>query len=124
MENSSLSTMTVLPRGISAMFALSAAGFIATNGFGALPVMGSVFLAVGGTTAINFVLGSYIEPLMAGSALSMSPVLVLFAVFFWAVIWGIPGAFIGVQIMIVTLAVLRVMPSASWIAELFSGQEN
>lgn len=80
-----------------------------------------VLLAVGGTTAINFVLGSYIEPLIAGSALSMSAVLVLFSVFFWAIIWGIPGAFIGVQITIVMLAVLRVVPSAAWIAELFSG---
>ncbi|TPE63958.1 AI-2E family transporter [Sandaracinobacter neustonicus] len=97
-----------------------ALGLFAAAQFGSLWM---VLLAVGGTTAINFVLGSYIEPLMAGSALSMSPVLVLFAVFFWAVIWGIPGAFIGVQIMIVTLAVLRVMPSASWIAELFSGAD-
>lgn len=80
-----------------------------------------VLLAVAGTSAINFVLGSYIEPLMAGSALSMSAVLVLFSVFFWAIIWGIPGAFIGVQIMIVILAVLRRVPSAAWLAELFSG---
>lgn len=80
-----------------------------------------VFLAVGGTVAINFVLGSYIEPLMAGSALSMSAILVLFSVFFWAIIWGIPGAFIGVQIMIVILSICRVVPSASWIAEVFSG---
>jgi AI-2 transport protein TqsA len=80
-----------------------------------------VLLAVGGTTAINFILGSYIEPRIAGSALSMSAVLVLFSVFFWAIVWGIPGAFIGVQIMIVGLAILRVMPSASWMAELFSG---
>jgi predicted PurR-regulated permease PerM len=93
-------------------------GMFAAAQFGTLWM---VFVAVAGTTAVNFVLGSYIEPIMAGSALSMSPVLVLFSVFFWAIIWGIPGAFIGVQIMIVALAVLRVMPSASWIAELFSG---
>lgn len=93
-------------------------GFFAAAQFGTL---GMVFVAVGGTTAINFVLGSYIEPLMAGSALSMSAILVLFSVFFWAIIWGIPGAFIGVQIMIVILAVCRVLPSTSWIAELFSG---
>lgn len=93
-------------------------GVFAAAQFGSLWM---VLLAVGGTTAINFVLGSYIEPLIAGSALSMSAVLVLFSVFFWAIIWGIPGAFIGVQIMIVALAVLRVVPSAAWIAELFSG---
>lgn len=83
-----------------------------------------VLLAVGGTSAINFVLGSYIEPLMAGSALSMSAVLVLFSVFFWAIVWGIPGAFIGVQITVVALAVLRRMPSAAWIAELFAGDAH
>ncbi len=93
-------------------------GVFAAAQFGSLWM---VLLAVGGTTAINFVLGSYIEPLIAGSALSMSAVLVLFSVFFWAIIWGIPGAFIGVQIMIVVLAILRVVPSAAWIAELFSG---
>jgi AI-2 transport protein TqsA len=93
-------------------------GFFAAAQFNSLWM---VFVAVGGTTAINFVLGSYIEPLMAGSALSMSAILVLFSVFFWAIIWGIPGAFIGVQITIVILAICRVLPSASWIADLFSG---
>ncbi len=92
-------------------------GLFATAQFGSLWM---VFVAVGGTTAINFVLGSYIEPLMAGNALSMSAMLVLFSVFFWAIVWGIPGAFIGVQIMIVILAVCRVTQSASWIADLFS----
>jgi predicted PurR-regulated permease PerM len=96
-----------------------AIGVFAAAQFGSLWM---VALAVGGTTAINFVLGSYIEPLMAGNALSMSAVLVLFSVFFWAIVWGIPGAFIGVQIMIVILAVCRVVPSAQWFAELFGGE--
>lgn len=93
-------------------------GAFAAAQFGSLWM---VLLAVGGTSAINFILGSYIEPLVAGNALSMSAVLVLFSVFFWAAIWGIPGAFIGVQIMIVTLAVLQRSPSLAWIADLFSG---
>lgn len=93
-------------------------GIFAAAQFGSLWM---ALLAVGSTTAINFVLGSYIEPLIAGSALSMSAVLVLFSVFFWAIVWGIPGAFIGVQIMILLLAVLRVVPSVAWIAELLSG---
>lgn len=93
-------------------------GLFAAAQFGSLWM---VLAAVGGTSAINFVLGSYIEPLMAGSALSMSAVLVLFSVFFWAIIWGIPGAFIGVQITIVLLSVLRHNPSLAWIAELLSG---
>ena len=94
-------------------------GFFAAAQFGDLWM---VVVAVGGTTAINFVLGSNVEPLMAGNALKMSPVLVLFGVFFWAVIWGIPGAFIGVQMMILTLSILSVIPSTRWLAELLGGQ--
>jgi AI-2 transport protein TqsA len=54
---------------------------------------------------IQFVVGSYIEPRVAGAAVSVSPFMVLFAVFFWAMLWGIAGAFIGVPILI-ALAVL------------------
>lgn len=93
-------------------------GFFAAAQYGDLWM---VFVAVAGTTLINFVLGSNVEPLMAGSALKMSPVLVLFGVFFWAVIWGIPGAFIGVQMMILMLSILAVIPSTRWLAELLGG---
>jgi AI-2 transport protein TqsA len=37
---------------------------------------------------IQFLVGSYLEPRIAGSALSISPFLVLFAVFFWTFVWG------------------------------------
>jgi len=40
-------------------------------------------------------IGSYLEPRIAGAALSVSLFLVLFAVFFWALLWGIASAFIG-----------------------------
>jgi predicted PurR-regulated permease PerM len=43
---------------------------------------------------IQFVIGSYLEPRIAGAALSMSPFIVLLAVFFLS-FWGIAGAFIG-----------------------------
>ena len=40
---------------------------------------------------IQFLSGSYIEPRIAGATLSISPFMVLFAVFFWSFLWGIPG---------------------------------
>ncbi|MFN3591883.1 MAG: AI-2E family transporter, partial [Thermaurantiacus sp.] len=79
-----------------------------------------VILVVGGTTAINFTIGSYVEPIIAGNALKMSAVLVLFSVFLWSLVWGIAGAFLGVQISILMLAVLRLNPATGWIAELLS----
>ena len=54
---------------------------------------------------IQFFIGGYFEPRIAGATLSMSPFLVLFAVFFWSFLWGISGAFMGVPIVIAALTV-------------------
>jgi AI-2 transport protein TqsA len=68
---------------------------------------------------IQFIVGSYIEPRVAGSALSISPAMVLFSVFFWTYLWGIFGAFIGVPITIALLTFCAQHPSSLWVAELF-----
>ena len=47
---------------------------------------------------IQFVVGSYVEPRVSGSVLSISPFVVLFAIFFWTFLWGLFGTFIGVPI--------------------------
>jgi AI-2 transport protein TqsA len=73
---------------------------------------------------IQFVIGSYMEPRIAGAALSVSPFLVLFAVFFWAFLWGLPGAFIGVPIVIAALTLCEQRESTRWIATLLSGHER
>lgn len=49
--------------------------------------------------------GCYLEPRLAGSAFSMSPLMVMVAVFFWGLVWGIPGTFIGVPILIAATSV-------------------
>jgi AI-2 transport protein TqsA len=77
-----------------------------------------------GLNLIQFLIGSYLEPRIAGSALSISPFLVLFAVFFWAFLWGIPGAFIGVPIVIAILTLCEEHESTRWIATLLSGREE
>ena len=73
---------------------------------------------------IQFLIGSYLEPRMAGAALSISPFIVLFAVFFWSFLWGVSGAFIGVPIVIALLAVCDEHESTRWIALLLSGREG
>ena len=77
-----------------------------------------LFLAL---NLIQFVVGSYIEPRMSGAALSISPTLVLFSVFFWAYVWGIFGAFIGVPITIAALTFCEQYPSSRWLAHLLGG---
>lgn len=73
---------------------------------------------------IQFLIGSYLEPRVAGATLSVSPFMVLFAVFFWMFLWGIPGAFIGVPIMVAALTICEQSSSTRWVAELFSGQDD
>ncbi|WP_332684304.1 AI-2E family transporter [Bosea sp. (in: a-proteobacteria)] len=73
---------------------------------------------------IQFVVGSYIEPRVAGSALSISPAMVLFSVFFWSYLWGVFGAFIGVPITIAFLTFCAQHPSSLWLAELFGSPEK
>lgn len=71
-----------------------------------------------GLNLVQFIVGSYIEPRVAGAALSISPSLILLSVFLWASLWGPFGAFIGVPISIVVLTFCALHPSSRWIAEL------
>jgi AI-2 transport protein TqsA len=73
---------------------------------------------------IQFVIGSYLEPRIAGAALSMSPFIVLLAVFFWSFLWGIAGAFIGLPIMIAILTICEQHKSTEPIAMLLSGGDR
>lgn len=73
---------------------------------------------------IQFIVGSYVEPRVAGSALSISPVTVLFSVFFWSYLWGVFGAFIGVPITIAFLTFCALHPSTLWLAEIFGSPQK
>jgi predicted PurR-regulated permease PerM len=81
----------------------------------------AVIVVFAGLTAIQFLIGNYLEPLAAGAALSISPLAVVFAVFFFALLWGIPGALIGVPIMLSIIAFSAEFPSSRWVATLLSG---
>ena len=76
-----------------------------------------VFIAL---NLLQFAIGSYIEPRVAGTAVSVSPFMVLFAVFFWGMLWGIAGAFIGVPILIALATLCARHPASRPIAVLLS----
>ncbi|MBS7699423.1 MULTISPECIES: AI-2E family transporter [unclassified Chelatococcus] len=84
----------------------------------------AVFAVFACLNLIQFIVGSYIEPRVAGNALSVSPAVVLFSVFFWSYLWGIFGAFIGVPITIALITFCAQHPSSLWIAELFGSAER
>ncbi|PZU94323.1 MAG: AI-2E family transporter [Chelatococcus sp.] len=92
----------------------------AVTEFGSWQAVVAVFACL---NLIQFVVGSYIEPRVSGSALAMSPVLVLFSVFFWSYLWGVFGAFIGVPITIAILTFCAQHPASLWLAELFASTQ-
>jgi predicted PurR-regulated permease PerM len=74
----------------------------------------------GGLYTIQFLIGSYFEPLITGKALSISPFVMLVAFFFWAFLWGIPGAFVGLPVTIALFTIGEQNPSSRWIVRLLS----
>jgi predicted PurR-regulated permease PerM len=73
---------------------------------------------------IQFVIGSYIEPRVAGRTLAISPFVVLFSVFLWTFLWGLFGAFIGVPIAIAGLTFCAQSHSARWLAVLLGASDD
>jgi predicted PurR-regulated permease PerM len=71
-------------------------------------------------SVMQFVTGNYLEPLFSGTALNISPFTVVFSVFFWSFMWGLPGAFIGVPLMLAFLAICEHYPSTRWVSVLLS----
>jgi len=70
---------------------------------------------------IQFAVGSYVEPRVAGTMLSISPFVVLFAIFFWTFLWGLFGTFIGVPITLAVLTFCAEHRSSRWLADLLGG---
>jgi AI-2 transport protein TqsA len=73
-------------------------------------------------TVVQFLIGSYLEPLFTAKTLVISPFFVVFSVFFWSFLWGLPGTLIGVPIAIAGLTICAEYPASRWIAVLLSGQ--
>jgi AI-2 transport protein TqsA len=76
-------------------------------------IFGSLYL-------IQFVIGNYLEPVLTGTALAISPFVMLFAFIFWDFLWGMPGAFIGIPVTIALFTIWEQNPSTRWIANLMS----
>jgi predicted PurR-regulated permease PerM len=94
---------------------------LAMTQFETWPAVLGVFVCL---NIIQFVVGSYIEPRVAGTMLSISPVIVLFSIFFWTFLWGLFGTFIGVPIGLAILTFCAAHPSSRWIADLLGGPDQ
>jgi predicted PurR-regulated permease PerM len=104
-------------------------GFLAFL-FGYIPTIGSVIIVVPAVllaffnaasfwpafwlfivlAGVHQAIGNILEPRLMGPGLGLSPLLVLFALFFWGWLWGIPGMILAVPIMAVVKIVCANVP--------------
>lgn len=82
---------------------------------------GPALILFAALNVINFVVGNIILPRMQGDSLNLDPVVVLFALALWTVIWGLPGAFLSTPLAVTAMVVLAQFPRSRWIAVLMSG---
>ena len=76
-----------------------------------------IFVLAGG---IQFTNGNIIDPMMMGRALRLSSFGIIISLAFWGAVWGIPGMFLSVPIMVMLLVVCSHVPSLRPVAILLS----
>lgn len=69
---------------------------------------------------IQFVNGNIFDPMMMGRALRLSSFGIILSLAFWGAVWGVPGMFLSVPIMVMLLVVCSHVPALRPVAILLS----
>jgi AI-2 transport protein TqsA len=81
-------------------------------------------LVLAGMGVIQFSIGNLLDPRLEGRILALSPFVVVVSIFFWGLVWGIPGAFIGVPLTLAIATVCNQFHEACWIARLLTPEHS
>ncbi len=71
-------------------------------------------------SAIQMVIGNYIDPIMQSRLISISPLAAFFSLLFWGWIGGVPGAVLGVPLTIGLIIIAEEFPATRWLAHLLA----
>ena len=69
----------------------------------------TIIVAVG-CTAVQFIIGNILDPWLLGQTLRLSSFGIILSLAFWGAIWGIPGMFLAVPIMVAVMIVCAHIP--------------
>jgi predicted PurR-regulated permease PerM len=81
--------------------------------------LGDAVLVPGCFLVLTVLEGQLVTPVLIGRQLNLGPAIVLFAVIFWAYMWGLAGALVAVPILVSTKIVFSHVPAFQPLASLF-----
>lgn len=67
---------------------------------------GTAAIVAGGLLVIEQIMGNLVDPLVLGRRVAVSSLVVLVALGFWTVLWGIPGAILAVPLTVLIILVM------------------
>ena len=73
-------------------------------------------------TAAQIIIGSILEPKLLGNGMDLHPVTIISSLVFWALVWGVPGAFLAVPITAAVRIILSKIEPTKVFAEVMSGR--
>ena len=79
------------------------------------------FAAAGLLLAIHIASASVVEPMLIGNAVGVSPLVILGALAFWGLLWGIPGMFLAVPLTVVAMLVMEHFEQTRPLSRLLQG---
>lgn len=85
---------------------------------------GPFIVTVSILTALQFTIGSLLEPKLMGNRLNLSPLVILLSLGLWGSVWGIPGMFLCVPITVIVMIICSYFPQSRPLAVLLSGNGN
>ncbi|KEO60692.1 hypothetical protein DT23_12680 [Thioclava indica] len=77
----------------------------------------SVFSIIG---VLQFIIGNVIDPMLMGHALRLSSFGIIISLAFWGAVWGLPGMFLAVPIMVAMMIICAQSPTLRPLAVLLS----
>ena len=75
-------------------------------------------------TVMQLILGNFVDPKIEGRFMSVSPLVVLLSIVFWAWVWGPFGALLGVPITVTLMLLARRFPGTWWAWAILTEQEK
>lgn len=78
----------------------------------------------GGLTVLQLILGNFVDPKLEGRFMSVSPLVVLLSIVFWAWVWGPLGALLGVPITVAITIAARRSPGMRWLWAVLTEQDK